>query len=418
MSQESDLATAVSNAASDIGGFIRAQREAAQVSVRQLAEKAGVSNPYLSQIERGLRRPSAEVLNQIAKALRVSAEVLYVRAGILDRSDASPVRDAIIADTFITERQKQVLLDVYSSFVQQNAEANAELAQSHDTSIALTQRYVEVQTEIGVLNSQQKRIQALCGKIGYDHSHIKNFEQLRADLECIAAALEPRIGLEKKDLEAFVKQLKGGSHITEHTLSRPDELERTIAEATIVPADTVRQLLDRLKPHAETIRLGKKPLHQIDFGMDAPEGYASPIEYAAASIEKLDGIVKKTADALSIDPTQWKASKGPSLGNQVAALRDDFLEMLTPKGTDMTQFSSKTLKEALEILKAIEEQRMLKERASKLAERRVRDKDRRDAKRDAKFAESASWAEYVEHPGANEPGAKTRPPTITRGEGR
>ncbi|MGH3954872.1 HTH-type transcriptional regulator SinR [Mycobacteroides salmoniphilum] len=130
MSQESDLATAVSNAASDIGGFIRAQREAAQVSVRQLAEKAGVSNPYLSQIERGLRRPSAEVLNQIAKALRVSAEVLYVRAGILDRSDASPVRDAIIADTVITERQKQVLLDVYGSFVQQNAEANADQAQS------------------------------------------------------------------------------------------------------------------------------------------------------------------------------------------------------------------------------------------------------------------------------------------------
>ncbi|NGX09628.1 helix-turn-helix domain-containing protein [Mycobacteroides franklinii] len=130
MSQESDLATAVSNAASDIGGFIRAQREAAQVSVRQLAEKAGVSNPYLSQIERGLRRPSAEVLNQIAKALRVSAEVLYVRAGILDRSDASPVRDAIIADTVITERQKQVLLDVYSSFVQQNAEAQSDVAES------------------------------------------------------------------------------------------------------------------------------------------------------------------------------------------------------------------------------------------------------------------------------------------------
>lgn len=114
------MASVVSNAASDIGGFIRAQREAAQVSVRQLAEKAGVSNPYLSQIERGLRRPSAEVLNQIAKALRVSAEVLYVRAGILDRDDASPVRDAVIADTVINERQKQVLLDVYASFVQQN----------------------------------------------------------------------------------------------------------------------------------------------------------------------------------------------------------------------------------------------------------------------------------------------------------
>ena len=100
--------------------FIRTQREAAQVSVRQLAEKAGVSNPYLSQIERGLRKPSAEVLNQIAKALRVSAEVLYVRAGMLEPSDPSEVRDAIITDIAITERQKQVLLDIYMSFCQQN----------------------------------------------------------------------------------------------------------------------------------------------------------------------------------------------------------------------------------------------------------------------------------------------------------
>ena len=110
----------MSNAAQDIGSFIRTQREAAQVSVRQLAEKAGVSNPYLSQIERGLRKPSADVLNQIAKALRVSAEVLYVRAGILEPSAAGEVRDAIIADLSITERQKQVLLDIYTSFCQQN----------------------------------------------------------------------------------------------------------------------------------------------------------------------------------------------------------------------------------------------------------------------------------------------------------
>jgi transcriptional regulator with XRE-family HTH domain len=120
MPQEEKLAAVVSTAASDIGGFIRAQREAAQVSVRQLAEKAGVSNPYLSQIERGLRKPSADVLNQIAKALRVSAEVLYVRAGILEPSTTSEVRDAVITDTAITERQKQVLLDIYTSFVQQN----------------------------------------------------------------------------------------------------------------------------------------------------------------------------------------------------------------------------------------------------------------------------------------------------------
>ena len=126
MPQDENLAAVVTNAAQDIGSFIRTQREAAQVSVRQLAEKAGVSNPYLSQIERGLRKPSADVLNQIAKALRVSAEVLYVRAGILEPSDPSEVRDAIITDTAITERQKQVLLDIYTSFCQQNEAADEE----------------------------------------------------------------------------------------------------------------------------------------------------------------------------------------------------------------------------------------------------------------------------------------------------
>jgi transcriptional regulator with XRE-family HTH domain len=120
MPQDENLAAVVSTAAQDIGGFIRSQRELAQVSVRQLAEKAGVSNPYLSQIERGLRKPSAEVLNQIAKALRVSADVLYVRAGLLEPSEPSEVRDAIVTDTAITERQKQVLLDIYTSFREQN----------------------------------------------------------------------------------------------------------------------------------------------------------------------------------------------------------------------------------------------------------------------------------------------------------
>lgn len=110
----------VVNAAHDIGGFIRAQREAAQVSLRQLAQLAGVSNPYLSQIERGLRNPSAEVLTQIAKALRVSSEVLYVRAGYLEQRPHSPVRDALLADTSISERQKQVLLDIYESFRREN----------------------------------------------------------------------------------------------------------------------------------------------------------------------------------------------------------------------------------------------------------------------------------------------------------
>lgn len=124
MAQESDLAAVVSNAAQDIGSFIRTQREAAQVSVRQLAERAGVSNPYLSQIERGLRKPSAEVLSQIAKALRLSAEVLYVRAGILEPGQPSQVHDAIVGDTAISERQKRVLLDIYTSFCQQNTQAD------------------------------------------------------------------------------------------------------------------------------------------------------------------------------------------------------------------------------------------------------------------------------------------------------
>jgi transcriptional regulator with XRE-family HTH domain len=120
MAPEEKLSTKVSTAASDIGSFIRDLRENAQVSVRQLAERSGVSNPYLSQVERGLRKPSADVLSQIAKALRISAEVLYVRAGILEPSEKSQVRDAIITDTAITERQKQVLLDIYASFTFQN----------------------------------------------------------------------------------------------------------------------------------------------------------------------------------------------------------------------------------------------------------------------------------------------------------
>ncbi|GGF95515.1 transcriptional regulator [Rhodococcoides trifolii] len=116
-----DLAARVVNTATaDIGGFIRAQRESAQVSLRQLALLAGVSNPYLSQIERGLRKPSADVLAQIAKGLRVSSEVLYVQAGFLEERPHSPIRDAVLSDVTITERQKQVLLEIYDSFRREN----------------------------------------------------------------------------------------------------------------------------------------------------------------------------------------------------------------------------------------------------------------------------------------------------------
>ncbi len=100
-----------------MGRFIRDQRRAAQLSLRKLATLAGVSNPYLSQIERGLRRPSADILNAIAKALRISAETLYVKAGILDdRTEVADVATSIMRDRTITERQKQVLVQVYNSF--------------------------------------------------------------------------------------------------------------------------------------------------------------------------------------------------------------------------------------------------------------------------------------------------------------
>jgi transcriptional regulator with XRE-family HTH domain len=107
---------------SDLGTYIREQRSTAQISLRQLARLAGVSNPYLSQIERGLRRPSAEILQQIAKALRISAEALYVKAGILEeRETDSDIPAAVLGDTTITERQKQVLLEIYESFRHENA---------------------------------------------------------------------------------------------------------------------------------------------------------------------------------------------------------------------------------------------------------------------------------------------------------
>src|SRR6478609_9149751 len=115
---------AVEKAVDDIGSYIRSQREGAQVSLRQLARAAGVSNPYLSQIERGLRKPSAEILQQIAKGLRISAEALYVKAGILEEKPASAVTDAVLADPSLTERQKQVLLDVYQSFRREHTAAD------------------------------------------------------------------------------------------------------------------------------------------------------------------------------------------------------------------------------------------------------------------------------------------------------
>lgn len=108
--------------AAKLGEYIREQRNAAQISLRQLAKAADVSNPYLSQVERGLRRPSAEILARIAGGLRISAETLYVRAGILEeRSGDRAVLTAIAEDSTLTERQRRALLEIYAAFQSENS---------------------------------------------------------------------------------------------------------------------------------------------------------------------------------------------------------------------------------------------------------------------------------------------------------
>ncbi|MFE9192557.1 helix-turn-helix domain-containing protein [Micromonospora sp. NPDC007208] len=121
----------------DVGGFIRDLRRNAKISLRQLAEQAGVSNPYLSQIERGLRKPSAEVLQQLASALRVSTPAMYLRAGLLDDKEGHGVLAAIAVDTDLTMAQKQSLSQIYETFRRENtrlaeaqAQAEAEAAQA------------------------------------------------------------------------------------------------------------------------------------------------------------------------------------------------------------------------------------------------------------------------------------------------
>jgi transcriptional regulator with XRE-family HTH domain len=110
---------------SEVGEFIRQQRERSAISLRKLAEKAGISNPYLSQIERGLRKPSAEILKAIARGLSISAESLYERAGLLDGKPRPKVAEAIRADNRLTERQKQALTEIYRSFVEGTEEEDA-----------------------------------------------------------------------------------------------------------------------------------------------------------------------------------------------------------------------------------------------------------------------------------------------------
>lgn len=111
------MASTMRHGVSDVGAFIRQQRERSAISLRKLAERAGISNPYLSQIERGLRKPSAEILKSISRALSISAETLYERAGLIEQREAADVETAIRDDATLNERQKQALTEIYRSFV-------------------------------------------------------------------------------------------------------------------------------------------------------------------------------------------------------------------------------------------------------------------------------------------------------------
>ncbi|WP_222194397.1 helix-turn-helix domain-containing protein [Modestobacter italicus] len=120
--EASTVASNVPAVGSQVGEFIRSQRSAAQVSLRELARAAGVSNPYLSQVERGLRKPSAEILGQIARGLKISAETLYEQAGILDRrAGTAGTVAAIRADEALSERHKAVLLELYETYAREHA---------------------------------------------------------------------------------------------------------------------------------------------------------------------------------------------------------------------------------------------------------------------------------------------------------
>ena len=142
----------------DIGVFIRDMRRNAKISLRQLADQAGVSNPYLSQIERGLRKPSAEVLQQLASALRVSTPVMYLRAGLLDDKEGPGVLTAIAADDELTLAQKQSLSQIYETFRRENvriAEAEA-AAESAETAAETAEAEVHLATELAAPDPTDK----------------------------------------------------------------------------------------------------------------------------------------------------------------------------------------------------------------------------------------------------------------------
>src|ERR1700678_2253430 len=171
-----------------IGEYIREQREQAKISMRQLAQSAGVSNPYLSQIERGLRRPSADILQQIAKGLRISAEALYVQAGILDdKPGETTVTDAIMADTEITERQKQMLIDIYESF-RKEVRADEARAAALDSGESEPEEDLEPEPEATIEAEAHEIAHAKVEAIADEEPAVKADPELEAEAEAVAEA--------------------------------------------------------------------------------------------------------------------------------------------------------------------------------------------------------------------------------------
>lgn len=170
----------------DVGAYLREQRESARLSVRQLASLAGVSNPYLSQVERGLRNPSAEVLQQIAKGLRISAEALYVRAGILDEELRVGVDRAVHSDPELSDRQKRVLLDIYASFRAENARAAAE-----DVAASVPRRRPSTRTTSSVPTTASKRAARKAAAAASDERPARPRRRAKAVAKPVDAAAAP-----------------------------------------------------------------------------------------------------------------------------------------------------------------------------------------------------------------------------------
>jgi transcriptional regulator with XRE-family HTH domain len=161
----------------ELGSFIREQRSSARLSLRRLSELAGISNPYLSQIERGLRRPSAEILQQIAKALRISAETLYVQAGILERPDGdTDLSRHIFADPHLTEEQRQALMRIYLSFRHENEDQDVgrDDVDTGGTPTRSTRHVGDVEgvdSAAGENGGRPPRVAAVAGGNGPGHVH-------------------------------------------------------------------------------------------------------------------------------------------------------------------------------------------------------------------------------------------------------